>query len=106
MEIEEIEEEVWARVWVEEEGECTAAKEWVVEVVTCKEEAGITSEQDMAGEEDLGAQWVKVTSLGGDEEHLVKEAGNKVDFQAVREDPAIDHPALDLIVREVLEHPA
>jgi len=42
METEEIEEEEWARVWVEEEGECTAAKEWVAEVVTCKDEAGIT----------------------------------------------------------------
>jgi len=83
-----------------------AAKEWVVEVVTCKEEADITSEQDMVGEEDMGAQWDKVSSLVEGEVDMVKEAGNEVDMPAVQEVPATDHPVSDQIVQEVLEHPA
>jgi len=77
------------------EGECTAGKEWVVEVVICKDEGDTTSEQDMVGEEDLVAQWVKVSNRVEDEEHMAKVVGNEV----VTLVPVIDPPVLVLLVQ-------
>jgi hypothetical protein len=85
--------EVWvlAGVWTVEE-ECTAEREEVVEVATCRVEEDITREGPMVREEDLATLWVKVSSREEDEELLANLIGNEVVTPVAHEVPVIDPP--------------